>query len=180
MCGSRTDESLNANGYQQIKSLISFLKNYNPDSIYTSPLLRAKQSAKIISDYFNLTTNELDDLREIDFGDWESLTFNEIKSKYREEYLKWMNSPDKFTPNNGESVKELSSRLKKVMEVILSTNHNTIFLITHGGPIRATLINSLKISLSLYWNIKVPHGSVTCLEYKDSKIYLQYMGQVVL
>lgn len=122
----------------------------------------------------------MDDLREIDFGDWENLIFSEIKSKYNEEYLKWMNSPDKFSPVNGENVKELTTRLKNVMELILNTDYNTIFLITHGGPIRATLINSLKISLSLYWNIKIPHGSVTCLEYKDSKINLHYMGQRVL
>ncbi|MBN1801531.1 MAG: histidine phosphatase family protein [Candidatus Lokiarchaeota archaeon] len=42
LCGSRTDEPLNTNGFQQIKKLILFLKNYNPDSIYTSPLIRAK------------------------------------------------------------------------------------------------------------------------------------------
>lgn len=120
------------------------------------------------------------DLREIDFGDREGLTFNEIKSKHKEDYKKWMNSPNEFIPINGESVRELTLRLKNVIELILNTNDETIFLITHGGPIRATLINSLKISLSLYWNIKIPHGSATCLEYKDSKIYLQYMGQVVL
>lgn len=180
LCGSRTDETLNENGFQQIKRLILFLKNNNPDSIYTSPLIRAKQSAKIISDYFNLNVNEIEDLKEIDFGDWEGLTFIEIKSNFNEKYLKWMNSPDDFTPINGESIKDLCSRLKDVMELILKTDHDTIFLITHGGPIRAALINSFKIPLSFYWNISIPHGSATCLELKDNSIKLLYMGQIVL
>ena len=180
LCG-RTDEPLNNNGIKQMKGLIIFLNTKNkPDIIITSPLIRAKQSAQIIANTYNIIPIEAKELREIDFGDWEGLTFNEIKNKEPDEFIKWMRHPDKFTPTNGESIIDLNKRINNFMNKVLnnSEENSTIYLITHGGPIRSVLINALKIPPSLYWNIKIPHGSATCLEYDDSIVKLCFLGQV--
>lgn len=180
LCG-RTDEPLNNNGIHEVKRLITFLDARNkPDIIITSPLIRAKQTAQIITNKYNLTPIESEELREIDFGDWEGLTFNEIKNKQPDEFIKWIKHPDKFTPTDGESIINLNKRINNFMNKVLnnSEENSILYLITHGGPIRSVLINALKIPPSLYWNIKIPHGSATCLEYDDSIVKLCFLGQV--
>lgn len=182
LCG-RTDEPLNSNGIHEVKRLITFLRIKNkPDIIITSPLIRAKQTAEIIADNYNITPIESKELREIDFGEWEGLTFNEIKNKQPDEFIKWMKHPDKFTPTNGESIIDLNKRINNFMNKVVdnSEKNSTIYLITHGGPIRSALINTLKILPSSYWNIKISHGSVTCLEYDDNIVKLCFMGQIAL
>lgn len=180
---SRADEPLNNNGIHEIKRLTAFLNTRNkPDIIITSPLIRAKQTAEIIANNYNIIPIESKELREIDFGDWEGLTFNEIKNKQPDEFIKWMKHPDKFTPTNGESIIDLNKRINSLMNKVInnSEKNSTIYLITHGGPIRSVLINALKIPPSLYWNIKIPHGSVTCLEYDNNLVKLCFLGQIVL
>ena len=51
----RTDEPLNRNGIQQTKKLVHFLNKKHPDIIFTSPLIRAKQTAEIIASHYNIT-----------------------------------------------------------------------------------------------------------------------------
>ncbi|MFW9990274.1 MAG: histidine phosphatase family protein [Candidatus Odinarchaeota archaeon] len=178
LSGSRTNEHLNKTGIDQIQHLKSFLKIYNPTKFYSSSLLRAKQSAEIMLETKSNKIIELDELREIDFGDWEGLTFEELNKNHSKDFINWMDFPDQFTPPNGESISMLCSRIKKVMKHLLDSIDSTCFVFTHGGPIRAVLINSLQIPLSKYWSLKIPHGSATCVEYSNNRFYLHYLGRV--
>ncbi|MFX1366727.1 MAG: histidine phosphatase family protein [Promethearchaeota archaeon] len=178
LCGSRTNEPLNKTGINQIQRLKSFLKIYNPTFFYYSPLLRAKQSVEIMLERKNIKVIELSELKEIDFGDWEGLTFEELNKNHSKDFTKWMDVPDQFTPPNGESVSMLCSRIEKVIKILLDSLDSTCFVFTHGGPIRAVLINLLQIPLSNYWNLKIPHGSATYVEYNNNRFYLHYLGRV--
>lgn len=169
----RTDVPLSRNGIQQIERLVRFLNRKRPDIIFTSPLIRARQTAEIIAGHFNIAPVESEELREIDFGDWEGV------SAQSDEVKRWMNSPDTFTPTNGESIFDLNERVKGFISRVVRDNrrNSTLYLVTHGGPIRSALINALKIPSSLCWNIKIPHGSVTCIEHDDDTVRLCFMGQ---
>ena len=177
--GSKSkDEPINTEGINQIKRLTTFLQQYNPDTIYSSPMLRAVQTAEILVNTFKVQPILLEDLREIDFGDWEGRNFDKLTTIFPEEYKKWINSPQTFTPPNGESVKHLYLRVESAFKTILQNDSKTSFIITHGGPIRAILMKILNIPLSYYWRIKIPHGSATYIEYKNNQLSLQYMGQI--
>jgi broad specificity phosphatase PhoE len=122
LSGSKTkNEPINTEGINQIKCLVPCLHQYNPDTIYCSPLLRAVQSAKILVDTFRVQPIFLNDLREIDFGDWEGRNLDKLSQIFPDEYNKWIHSLQTFTPPNGESVKHLYLRIETTLETILST-----------------------------------------------------------
>lgn len=176
LCGSKTDEPLNKTGINQIKNLIPILKDSKITSIYVSPLLRAKQSGKIICEYYSeIKLVEIDDLKEINFGNGEGITFKDLKEQKPVDLLKWLNKPDIFTPPNGESIIELISRVKSVLINLLALKDENLCIITHGGPIRAIIIQTLDIPPKNYWRLKIPHGSATKLEFSNEYFNIHYI-----
>jgi alpha-ribazole phosphatase len=164
---------LNREGIHQIERLVRFFTSKRPDTIFTSPLRRARQTAEIIAGHYDLTPVESDELREIDFGDWEGL------SDQSEDVKRWMDAPDTVTPPNGESIHDLHDRVTRFTHAVVrdSRRQATLCVVTHGGPIRSALMTTLNIPASRYWNIKIPHGSVTCLEHDDDAVRVCFMGQ---
>ncbi len=171
------DPPLSGAGLSQIQHLITCLDDRKPSMVYTSPLLRARQTAEIISGYFGCQTVEVPEMREIDIGDWDGLPLPEIRKRYPEEYDRWL-----YKPRNGESVEMLCGRVNAVLERILRDDPDSevVYCATHGGPIRAALIASLDVPLANYWKIKIPHGSVTSFEHYRGQLILCSMGQLPL
>ena len=79
-----SDEDLNEIGYTQARRLASRLANLPIASVYTSPLRRAYATAAILAESHKLELKVLDDLIEIQLGDWQGLYANEIKRRWPE------------------------------------------------------------------------------------------------
>ncbi|MFX0073480.1 MAG: histidine phosphatase family protein [Candidatus Hermodarchaeota archaeon] len=174
---------LNKTGIMQINQLIPFLKNYRPEIIYTSPLYRAIHTTQILQEEFNVESVLEKNLSETHFGDWEGLSMDEINQKYQSDFKQWMENPTIFSPPKSEPLNNLISRVKSFIDNLIITNktkNKDYFVVTHGGPIRAMIIDLLNIDLSLYWRIQIPHGSATCFEFKNDLIQLKYMGQIAI
>jgi len=141
-----TDIELNSTGINQAKQVAELLKNVKLDVIYSSPLKRTVDTAKIINQYHN--SNIIKDIRIIErnFGDFEG-TQNVLKdiSDYLD-YEKNLNT------NNVESIKDLFNRIENFLTDIYNTYKNTdinILLVTHGGASVAitAIINNQKNNL---------------------------------
>jgi broad specificity phosphatase PhoE len=154
-----SDPPLNEAGRKQMQRLISRLDQADPEVIFSSPLVRAKESAEILSSHFGCHIIELTELREIDMGDWDGRL---------------------HTPRNGESIEMLCERVSTILSKIMCDlqNEAVVCCVTHGGPIRATLINALDIPLENYWKILIPHGSVSIFEYYDNQLVPSSIGQI--
>jgi alpha-ribazole phosphatase len=179
LCG-RTDIPLNFNGINQSNKLLDFLYKIEPDIIYSSPLTRARQTAEIISNHFNKSFIISDDLKEIDFGDWEGCSFSELESSNKTDYKKYLNNPGSFTPKNGESINSLIGRSQKFIDILLKNDQKTTYIVTHGGPIKASLINFMNMPIDKFWNVQIPHGSATKYKYENNSYKLNFLGQVIL
>ena len=93
----RSDESdLTHTGYEQALKSGEALSGINFDKIYSSPLVRASETAKTIKKSFSKEHKIIYDknLLEVDLSYWSGLTINEIKNKYPEDYLIWKNDPE--------------------------------------------------------------------------------------
>ena len=93
----RTDDSfLTEKGYKQALNSGEALSDINFDKIYSSPLVRAAETAKTIQKNLKGEHNIIYDknLLEVDLSSWSGLTINEIKNKYPEKYLLWKNDPE--------------------------------------------------------------------------------------
>ena len=137
--GGWSNHPLTFEGWQQSEELACRLKecNCNAEIIYSSDLLRAKQTAEILAHHLNLGIEYTPDFREVNNGDLVGMN-NDVASKlYPNIYwrkLEW----DQCYPN-GESPKEFYERVKAAWEKLINREHESIILVTHGGVINVIM-----------------------------------------
>lgn len=134
-----TDESLCEEGRKQIVELAT--TGYFPEveAVFSSPLKRCSETAKII--YPDKTPIILDELRECNFGEFEGMTADELSDK--KEFKDWLKGGNDAAPPFGESNGEFSTRICnafiKIVEGLLKTGTRETAIITHGGIIMSWL-----------------------------------------
>lgn len=152
------DAPLNKQGREQAFAAAERLKNEPVTYIYTSDLLRCKETAHIIACSQKMTVVETAALRELDFGQWDRKTYEEIMRTHKSLAEKWYNNPYDVSPPEGESLYELGDRigrwLSDLEERMLPTE--TAVLVTHGGPIRWFLAEYLLGDPGAFWSVRGP------------------------
>lgn len=122
---------LTKKGVLQIKNAAEELKNKNIDLIFTSPLLRAKQTAEIIGKEIKVKPKFDRDLREYNVGEFNGKPILELVSKYPDFKIRFSKAP-----KGGESYKEITKRmsefLKKIDKKYINKN---ILIISHQVPL---------------------------------------------
>jgi len=97
-----SDVNLSAEGQRQVASLAERLRNDKLDAIYTSPLARTVETARILASPHGLQPIPEPCLREIDYGRWEGLTRSEVERDFEAEYAIWQEDPFTIAPKGGE------------------------------------------------------------------------------
>jgi broad specificity phosphatase PhoE len=137
------DIPLNDAGRRQARKLASLLRSEVLTAVYTSPLRRASETAAIIAGRLGLDVLELEALREIDVGDWEGLTVEEVRTRFPESraaawHAGWA---------SGETHEELGARvIPALLELGRAHADGHVLGVTHAGPIRAALAAAAGIS----------------------------------
>ena len=139
------DIPLNETGISQAQTALEHSKNYSFGKIYTSPLLRAKLTAKIINKHHNVQIVEDDRLKEIYMGSLQGRMLQELSDE--EKHLAFSN-PEHF---GGETHEEFCKRVISFFKEIENTTEN-ILIVSHGGIYRAIYkylnnLNSLDFDL---------------------------------
>ena len=166
-----TDIELNENGINQAVLVSKRLKKESISRIYSSSLKRAFKTAKIIAKPHRISVELKEDLKEINFGDWEGLSFQEIQKSYPHEFSKWQNNIMNFTTPHGESILELKRRVETAFKEILnSARENNVVIVTHGGPIRIILSKILSPNAleTVFWKIKQDNAALNIIENTDN------------
>ena len=130
------DTPLNDAGRRQAGELAAHLRSERLSTVYTSPLRRASETATIVAAELGLDAHELEELREIDVGDWQGLTMEEVRTHYPEQLdVAWRSGWP-----NGETHDELSERVVPAL-LDLDRRHTgeRVLGVTHAGPIRVAL-----------------------------------------
>ncbi len=132
------DIELNDEGVLQAEELSRNIlqKEYSISKIFSSPQKRAIQTAEILSAAANVKYVLVDDLKEINFGDWEGLTWKEIIDRYPMEYNNWYINRRNTKPPKGESYQDMLQRVLNSIRKIVSEDYsNTIIIVTHSAVI---------------------------------------------
>jgi len=104
---------LNANGILQAEALGSYLKRHEIETIFSSPMIRARQTADIIANALHVTVQEEPRIQEIMFGKFEGLLPSEIDSTYPEENRMWKSGDMSYTAPDGESRRSVQKRMER-------------------------------------------------------------------
>ena len=141
------DIDMTDEGRLQAKSAKQYLSKVNFSNIYSSPLKRAANTAQIIAEGTGLKVRTMNDLRELDFGKWEGLKFEEINAQYNKDYQDWLEDPYNHPPTGGESFNDLIARADKEVKKIVQENPDgsSVAIVSHGGVILSLIVNWLGI-----------------------------------
>jgi broad specificity phosphatase PhoE len=158
------------------------LKGLQVDVVYCSDLKRAIHTADIVFGNRNIDMLTNPHLREMNFGIWEGMTFEEIKIKEGVKFTSWMENPDErsIIPQ-GESLAILNERVMTGVNRILQEHKNeekdkTIAIVCHGGAIRIILCNVLNLELKNLWFIKQNSTALNIIDYYDSRGFISLLN----
>ncbi len=166
-----TDVSLNQKGRKQAELISNYLRNENISAIYSSNLIRTYQTACIIAKQHSLKVKKDERLDEIDFGEWERMTFNQIQKKYPKLAREYLSDSLNTKIPKGESFLKFRNRINKALEKILAQEKGTIVIVSHAGVNRVIICNLLKLPLSYFWKIKQNIGAINIIEiYNNSNV----------
>lgn len=165
---------------QRISSMHDILSESEESGIamFTSPLIRCKQTAELISQQFKYNKPqimELPQLIETDMGEFSGKRGNELRGKYGEMVDDWMYNPSKFRFPDGESYEEVRQRVLSVLQRFKNLDNRLVFAITHVDIIKMVILEALQSSFDNRRYFSIPNGSVSVL-LMDTKGKLQLTG----
>jgi|GEM_PF-2315608 len=166
----RNNIELNQDGINQINSIIPFIKIFNPDSLFCSPIKRAMQSAEIISTAINVKIIEMDEFMEINVGEWQGKSGADLLSL--RSWNIYLNDPEKAHPEDGESFINFHNRVVNGFEAILKIKKNKVLIVTHSDVIRVIICYALNLPLVRIHSFKINLGSVSRINYDKNKIQI--------
>jgi broad specificity phosphatase PhoE len=159
-CQGFSDIELNQNGRRQIKELAQSLKSEEISAVYSSDLRRAKDTAVQIAKFHNLSINVDPDLREMNQGKFEGLSFIEIRELYSELLTEWRKDPESVRIPGGETLIEVQERAWKSVQRIIKTHHNeNVVAVSHNFTIITLLCKFKGIGLREFFNFKIKAAS---------------------
>ncbi len=124
---------------------------------FSSDLNRCIQTGNLL--FPNETLTLLKELREMDFGQWQGKTYEELKGI--KHYQMWINDPYTVCPPRGESFQQFSERVdngwKNIRDLILSKDIQRCAVVTHGGVVKY-LLSKYAPESKEFWKWQVPHG----------------------
>ena len=138
-----TGVDLSDEGRWQAALLGERLRREGLTAIYSSPLSRTMETARIIGGCCGLEPVIVDPLREISHGRWEGLTRAEVEERYGAEYAAWEEDPFTFAPEGGETgLTVLARALPALRGIITQHGGERVLVVSHKATIRI-LISSL-------------------------------------
>jgi probable phosphoglycerate mutase len=137
------DIPLTPHGLAQARAAALALKDRGLDAIVTSPLARCRDTAAEVADVTGLDVRVEDGFRETDFGDFEGMTFGEVRERYPAELDAWLASTA-VPPPDGESFQVVSLRVRRAVKRLLASyTGKTIVIVSHVTPIKMILRDAL-------------------------------------
>ena len=162
-CG-QTDMPLSPLGRRQARKLASQLQHKPITAIYSSDLGRARETAEIIAKKRLIHIFFSPVWREIHFGAWEGLTYDEIAASFREQ-PGFFTDPEHTAPPQGETLTEVLQRTMPALHEIAQHEHRgEIVLVSHGGVLRGLLCSLLGMPLRNQWQLHIDTGSLSAID----------------
>ena len=162
-----TDVSLSEQGRRQAFAVRELLKGRAFDYCVCSPMKRCRETAIAVMESKGIRIEIDQNLREIDFGQWEGMSFDEILRTSPDQVRHWAAFDPSFAFPDGEKIGDFLTRIESIAGRMANDSADTILVCTHGGVIRAMICHFLKLNPWQYILFKVKPASVTTIELFD-------------
>ncbi|MDR1802076.1 MAG: histidine phosphatase family protein [Treponema sp.] len=176
-CIGRTDLPLSERGRRQASDLGIYFADKNIKAVYHSYLLRAKQTAELLSDG-KYRVIEAKGLEEIDMGEWDGLTFSEIREKYPELYEMRGTDIIHVPVPGGENLIQGLSRFSRAVKCIIKEAEGNIVIVGHAGVNRIFLCEALGLDYNSVLSMAQPYGCINTLINENEDLYAESYGKM--
>lgn len=162
------DISLTEKGLWQANRLAERFMGEKIESIYSSDLKRAYNTAKAIGDRLGIEVKVSLNFREMNFGCWEGKNIECIKEEFKDIYSLWMSNPRKAVIPGGEELIGVQQRaLKAVNKIMENGAGGNVVLVSHGITIKTLIFGLLDIDLMYLKKIRIDNGSISIIDFRD-------------
>ncbi|HET9254690.1 MAG TPA: bifunctional RNase H/acid phosphatase [Pseudonocardiaceae bacterium] len=162
----RADLPLTATGQRQAAAAAARLANLDGvAAVVSSPLLRARHTAKPVADALGVPLTIHDGLIETDFGAWEGLTFAEASARDPELHTRWLTDTS-AAPPGGETMDAVHRRVRQARDQLIAKHGPaTLIVVSHVTPIKSLLRMALDAGPSLLHRLHLDIGSLSIAEF---------------
>ena len=168
LCGS-TDVPLSDVGRRQAQLLAARMKPILVEALYSSPLQRALETARIVGDAIGREPVVDHRLAELNYGAWEGTVFEEIKRAAPDIYCAWDADPASLAPPEGESGVQLIERVTPFLrDVALRHQSGNVVVVCHKTVCRLLACHIMGVPLSEYRRrVAMENAALNILETRD-------------
>lgn len=178
-CYGRLDAGLSELGRHQAEHVAHELAATDITAIYASPRQRTQETAVVVARHHACAVQIHEQFREIDFGDFEGLAYDEIARRYPDEYQRWMSHPTETQFPNGESFVTMQHRvLVAARELLMKHAGQTFAIVTHGGVNRILLAHALGVADANLFRIGQGYAARNLIQQVDGYLSVELMNQL--
>jgi len=166
-CQGSTDRALSDTGMRQAEEVAATFSQEKISGVYSSGLMRARSTARFISQPHGLSVEIENDVRELDHGALEGLTFDEIKSQYPDFIQRWRTEPAELQIPGGERIIDVQRRAWEGLNRIASRHEKdeTVVVVSHNFPILGIICRVTGTHLNQYRSFRLEPCGHTRLRF---------------
>ena len=172
--GSRTDVAASAAGLAAAAERAPLLRAAEVRSVWSSPLLRCRQTAAALAG--TLPCGVHPGLAELDCGEWDGLSFDEIRARYPEEYAR-RGADGALPPPGGEAPEQAAARGLAALRELAEHAEGSLAAVGHAGINRAMLCVLLGLPMAQMRTLPQPYLCVNILRYAGGQLSVAAVGR---
>lgn len=160
------DVALSERGKDQYRAMAERLADVPLAAVYCSDLSRCVWGAELIAHTHDLAPRLHRELRELHIGDWEGLTWDEIKSRWPREWADRLADIVNYRVPGGESTRDLHDRAVPTLRNIIARHPGEeVLIVGHGGMNRVLLLDAMGAPLSSLFRIEQSFCCLNIIDY---------------
>ena len=163
------DPELSTEGLRQAAAVAERLaQDGGVDVVVSSPMRRTRQTAAAVASAMGLDVREVDGFRECAFGEWEGLTFAEVRQGWPDQLAEWLGDPA-AEPPGGESFADVRRRVTRARDQLLARHpRQVVLVVTHVTPTKVLVSDALGAPLSALYRMEMSPATLTEIQWFES------------
>src|SRR3954466_8489394 len=175
--GGKIDMELSPLGHQQVQALANYFQRHPPHVMYASPMKRVQQTLAPLAKWTGLNPIILPGLREVDFGSWTGLSWEQVYERFKISAFDWLKELEAGSIAEAESTADFRKRVSESLKQILAESaHKEIAVVAHGGVIRMLLAIILDLPFAKMSIFDIEYASVTKVKLAAHKTEIELLN----
>lgn len=153
-------------------------RHWQPVQVYTSPRTRCIDTGRLIAERCGVPGRVLEDIGDLDYGDWTDHSHEEIRTRHPEDYRRWRQHPHLVRFPGGNCLQEVLVRVVDAVRLVARTHAGqTVVMVGHDSGNRTLMLHALGLPLSAYWSLRQTPCGISEFTVSAEGIQVQRMNE---